>query len=90
MKLKTRLIIAFLTVILIPILLTATIACLFGKYQMIAIEKGCYRKNKENPQRRVLLKISKLNKSYFSSGVVPKKMRPVVEIGAKSSSSSEI
>ena len=39
MKLKTRLIIAFLTVILIPILLTATIACLFGKYQMSAIEK---------------------------------------------------
>ena len=39
MKLKTRLIIAFLTVILIPILLTATMACLFGKYQMSAIEK---------------------------------------------------
>ena len=39
MKLKTRLIIAFLTVILIPIALTATMACLFGKYQMSAIEK---------------------------------------------------
>ena len=39
MKLKTRLIIAFLTVILIPILLTVMLACLFGKYQISAIEK---------------------------------------------------
>ncbi len=39
MKLKTRLIIAFLTVILIPILLTVMLACLFGKYQLSAIEK---------------------------------------------------
>ena len=39
MKLKTRLIIAFLTVILIPILLTVMLAVLFGKYQMSAIEK---------------------------------------------------
>ena len=39
MKLKTRLIIAFLTVILIPILLTVTMACLFGRYQISAIEK---------------------------------------------------
>ena len=39
MKLKTRLIIAFLTVILIPILLTVRLACLFGKYQISAIEK---------------------------------------------------
>lgn len=39
MKLKTRLIIAFLTVILIPILLTAMLACLFGRFQMSAIEK---------------------------------------------------
>ena len=39
MKLKTRLIIAFLTVILIPIVLTVMLAYLFGKYQMSAIEK---------------------------------------------------
>ncbi len=39
MKLKTRLIIAFLTVILIPVLLAVMLACLFGKYQMSAIEK---------------------------------------------------
>ncbi len=39
MKLKTRLIIAFLTVILIPIVLTIMMAFLFGKYQMSAIEK---------------------------------------------------
>ena len=39
MKLKTRLIIAFLTVILIPILLTVAMVCLLGRYQMSAIEK---------------------------------------------------
>lgn len=39
MKLKTRLIIAFLTVILIPILLTGTMICVLGQYQINAIEK---------------------------------------------------
>ena len=39
MKLKTRLIIAFLTVILIPILLTVMLAVLFGIFVMSALEK---------------------------------------------------
>lgn len=39
MKLKTRLIIAFLTVILIPIVLTFAMVCLLGRYQISAIEK---------------------------------------------------
>ena len=39
MKLKTRLIIAFLTVILIPIFLTVSMVCLLGHYQISAIEK---------------------------------------------------
>lgn len=39
MKLKSRLIIAFLTIILIPILLTVAMVCLLGRYQMSAIEK---------------------------------------------------
>lgn len=39
MKLKTRLSIAFLTLILIPIVLTVTMVCLLGRYQISAIEK---------------------------------------------------
>ena len=39
MKLKTRLIIAFLTVILIPIFLTVSMVCLLGRYQISTIEK---------------------------------------------------
>lgn len=39
MKLKTRLIIAFLTVTLIPIILTFVIACVLGQYQINTIEK---------------------------------------------------
>lgn len=39
MKLKTRLIIAFLTVILIPILLTCTMVFVLGRYQLSTIEK---------------------------------------------------
>lgn len=39
MKLKTRLIIAFLTVILIPILLTFLMVCGLGQYQINSIEK---------------------------------------------------
>lgn len=39
MKLKTRLIIAFLTISLIPICVTAIMVCLLGKYQISAIER---------------------------------------------------
>ena len=39
MKLKTRLIVAFLTVILIPIFLTVIMAFFLGQYQISAIEK---------------------------------------------------
>ncbi len=40
MKLKTRLIIAFITVITIPVLLSVTILCVMGRYQMSAIDKA--------------------------------------------------
>lgn len=40
MKLKTRLTIAFLTIILIPIVLTAAMVFILGKFQMNAIEKN--------------------------------------------------
>ena len=39
MKLKTRLIIAFLTVILIPVLLTFLMVCGLSRYQINSIEK---------------------------------------------------
>lgn len=39
MKFKTRLIIAFLTVIILPIALSTGAICLVGKYQLTAIEK---------------------------------------------------
>ena len=39
MKLKTRLIIAFLTVILIPVLLTYLMVCGLSRYQINSIEK---------------------------------------------------
>lgn len=40
MKLKTRLIIAFITVITIPVLLSVTILCVMGRYQMSAIDEA--------------------------------------------------
>ena len=40
MKFKTRLIIAFVTVISLPILLTALCICLMGRYQLSTIEKN--------------------------------------------------
>lgn len=40
MKLKTRLIIAFITVITTPVLLSVTILCVMGRYQMSAIDKA--------------------------------------------------
>ena len=40
MKLKTRLIIAFITVITIPVLLSVTILCVMGRYHMSAIDKA--------------------------------------------------
>ena len=39
MKFKTRLIIAFLTVIMIPVALTSLFVLLLGRYQISAIEK---------------------------------------------------
>ena len=39
MKLKTRLIIAFFTITLIPIVLSGAMIMLLGRYQMGAIEK---------------------------------------------------
>ena len=39
MKLKTRLIIAFLTIILIPVMLSVVMIMIFGRYQIGAIEK---------------------------------------------------
>ncbi|MEG2667985.1 MAG: HAMP domain-containing sensor histidine kinase [Lachnospiraceae bacterium] len=39
MKLKTRLIVAFITVITIPVLMTGLTLCLFGQYQIKTIEK---------------------------------------------------
>lgn len=39
MKLKTRLITAFLTIVLIPVILSAVMIMIFGKYQIGAIEK---------------------------------------------------
>lgn len=39
MKLKTRLIVAFLTVTLIPIILTFLMVCVLGQYQISSIEK---------------------------------------------------
>lgn len=39
MKLKTRLVVAFLTVVILPVILSGSVIFAVGKYQMNCIEK---------------------------------------------------
>ena len=39
MKFKTRLVVAFFTIILIPLVLSSALVCMVGKYQLSSIEK---------------------------------------------------
>ena len=40
MKFKTRLVVAFFTIILIPIILSTMLVCVVGKYQLSTIERN--------------------------------------------------
>lgn len=40
MKFKTRLVVAFFTIILIPLALSSALVCMVGKYQLSSIEKN--------------------------------------------------
>ena len=40
MKFKTRLVVAFFTIILIPLVLSSALVCMVGKYQLSSIEKN--------------------------------------------------
>ena len=45
MKFKTRLVVAFFTIILIPLVLSSALVCMVGKYQLSSIEKNYGIKN---------------------------------------------
>ena len=45
MKFKTRLVVAFFTIILIPLALSSALVCMVGKYQLSSIEKNYGIKN---------------------------------------------
>lgn len=45
MKFKTRLVVAFFTIILIPLVLSSALVCMVGKYQLSSIDKNYGIKN---------------------------------------------
>ena len=52
MKFKTRLVVAFFTIILIPLVLSSALVCMVGKYQLSSIEKNYGIKNTTERPRR--------------------------------------